>query len=41
MFTGRKAVSQANSNDDDFMPSSLAGAQGAIKIDRQTEKEAE
>ena len=41
MFTGRKAMSQANSNDDDFMPSSLAGAQGAIKIDRQTEKEAE
>jgi len=39
MFTGRKAM--ANNNDDDFMPSSLSGAQGAIKIDRQTEKEAE
>lgn len=41
--TGTKALehSKTNSNDDDFMPSSLSGAQGAIKIDRQTEVAAE
>ncbi len=35
--TGTKAMEQAQSNNDDFMPSSLSGAIGAIKIDRQSE----
>jgi len=35
--TGTKALEQAQNNNDDFMPSSLSGAVGAIKIDRQTE----
>ena len=30
-------MEQAQSNNDDFMPSSLSGAIGAIKIDRQSE----
>ena len=39
METGKKALT-AN-NEDDFMPTSLTGAAGAIKIDRSTEAEAE
>ena len=39
--TGKKAMENAKSNDDDFMPTSLSGATGAIKIDRQTEVQAE
>ena len=39
METGKKALS--NNNDDDFMPTSLTGASGAIKIDRSTEAAAE
>jgi len=31
--TGKKAMENAKSNDDDFMPSSLSGASGAIKLD--------
>ena len=38
METGRKALT--NNNDDDFMPTSLTGASGAIKIDRSTDAEA-
>eukprot|EP00806_Schmidingerella_arcuata_P002455 Macronucleus_3218.p1 GENE.Macronucleus_3218~~Macronucleus_3218.p1 ORF type:complete len:220 (+),score=79.17 Macronucleus_3218:1-660(+) len=39
-LTGKKAL--ANTEDEeDFMPTSLSGAAGAIKIDRQTEKDAE
>lgn len=37
--TGKKAMSQSKS-EDDFMPASLSGAAGAIKIDRATEAEA-
>ena len=39
--TGKKAMENAKSNDDDFMPSSLSGASGAIKLDRETEAKAE
>jgi len=39
METGRKALTQ--NNEDDFMPTSLSGASGAIKIDRATEAAAE
>jgi hypothetical protein len=39
--TGTKALLMSPSNDDDFMHSSLSGAVGAIKIDRQTEIAAE
>ena len=34
-------MENAKSNDDDFMPTSLSGATGAIQIDRQTEVQAE
>lgn len=40
METGKKALTNSG-NDDDFMPSSLTGASGAIKIDRSTEAAAE
>ena len=39
METGKKALT--TNNDDDFMPTSLTGASGAIKIDRTTEAEAQ
>ena len=39
--TGKKAMENAKSNDDDFMPTSLSGASGAIKLDPTTEKAAE
>lgn len=39
METGKKALT--TNNDDDFMPTSLTGASGAIKIDRSTEAEAQ
>lgn len=38
--TGEKAMANTKA-DEDFMPHSLSGATGAIKIDRATEKEAE
>jgi hypothetical protein len=39
--TGKKAMENAKSNDDDFMPSSLSAASGAIKLDATTEAAAE
>ena len=38
--TSTRAMENAK-KDDDFMPTSLSGAAGAIKIDRTTEAEAE
>jgi len=41
METGKKAKAQAGKQDDDFMPTSLSGAAGAIKIDAKAEADAE
>jgi len=38
--TGTKALANTK-EDEDFMPHSLSGATGAIKLDRETEKAAE
>ena len=38
--TARLAMQKVDSEDNDGMPTSLASATGAIKIDRQTEAEA-